>query len=187
MSIRSEVSTEYDVPLWRHLSYEIEIKSSRLEYDTPECPDPACSLETHPDEEEDYRKTICVAVISYCRNTISPILYLNKVSKLLQNWQNVYGRTQPLMSRTQNSAVPSSKTDPSLGNTSRVSRFTSATRIEEMSTLLQIFYFVHQSRPHNTSIFDSSLPVFMLTARSYGISTSSKAYLRGVLRSRTSR
>jgi len=70
VSIRSEVSTEYDVPLWRHLSYEAEIESTRLGYGTLECPDPACPLETHPDEKEDYRKTICAAGISHCGNTI---------------------------------------------------------------------------------------------------------------------
>jgi len=188
VSIRSEVSTEYDVPLWRHLSYEAEIESTRLGYGTLECPDPACPLETHPDEKEDYRKTICAAGISHCGNTISSIFYLNKVSNLLQSWQNVYGRTQPLILRTQNSAVRSSKTDPSLGNNSRASRFRSATTIEEMSTLLQIFfYFDFQPLPHNISIFDSPLPVSMSITRSYGISTSSTAYGRGALRFRTLR
>lgn len=171
----SKVSTVYDVPLWRHLSYEVEIKSSGLGYDAPDCPDPAYPLETHPDEE-DYRKTICAAGISYCKNTVSSILHLNKVSNLLQNWQTVYGRTQPLILRTQTSAVSSSKIDFGLGNTSWASRFESATTIEEMSTLLHIFYFEFQPLPHNTSIFDSSLPVSMLTTRSYGISTSSTAY-----------
>jgi hypothetical protein len=64
---------------------------SGLEYNAPECPDPACPLETHPDEEEDYWKTICAAGIFHCKNTISVILYLNKVSNLLQNWQDVMG------------------------------------------------------------------------------------------------
>jgi hypothetical protein len=109
-------------------------------------------------------------------------------SNLLQSWQNVYGRTQPLILRTQNSAVRSSKTDPSLGNNSRASRFRSATTIEEMSTLLPIFfYFDFQPLPHNISIFDSPLPVSISITRSYGISTSSTAYGRGALRFRTLR
>lgn len=33
ISIRSEVKTEYDVPLWRHLSCEVEMKPSRLEHE----------------------------------------------------------------------------------------------------------------------------------------------------------
>lgn len=97
------------------------------------------------------------------------------------------GRTQPLILRTQNSAVPSSKIEPRLGHTSRTSPFRSVTTIEQMSTLPQIFYFEFQSLPHKISIFDSPLPTSMLTTQSYGISTSSTAYGSEALRTRASR